>query len=350
MKFVFLLPDGFDPRGGVRRVMDYAELLGRRGHSCVVVSKDRELPPWLDAGKYSHFRIRHTSNPYYSVTCDVAWATGKRGGLRLRKMRRSRLKVYSVVMLESLNRPSHRAGSDAMLDDPYGQNWLYVANSSWLRDAVQDKGQRCERVLASPRSDIFRPDATPSPDKGRHPIVMCLQSRGQWKGSERSVAAIEHMKSKWAGRRSRIETRIFGPGKRPDFGRPLRKLGVIGVHELPAQYAAADVVLHSSAFEGWANIPFEAMCCGTPFVTFDTTGIHDFAVDGYNCRIVPPFDTEAMGEAALEILLDRGFREKLQRGCIETYKRFCMMDTVTDIEKIVVDELARLESQEEGGA
>lgn len=200
-------------------------------------------------------------------------------------------------------------------------------------------------VLASPRSDIFRLDAEPI-NKGRHPVIMCLQSRGQWKGSERSVAAIERAKSKWTGHRTRIETRIFGPGKRPDFGRPLRKLGIVGVHELPAHYAAADVVLHSSAFEGWANIPFEAMCCGTPFVTFDTSGIQDFAVDGYNCRIVPQFDTDAMGDAAAEILFDRGFREKLRRGCAETYKRFCMIDTVTDIERIVVGELARQETKE----
>lgn len=340
MRFAFLLPDGFDPRGGVRRVMDYAELLGQRGHECIVVSGDASIPPWLNSDKYRHFRLRCTSSPYYSVTCDVAWATGKRGGLRLRKMRRAKLKIFSVVMLESLNRPTHRADrADRMLADPYGQNWLYVANSSWLRDAVRARGQRCEMVLAAPRADIFRPDAPPA-DKGRHSVVMCLQSRGQWKGSERSVAAINYAKSKWT-RRNKIETRIFGPGKRPDFSRPLRKLGVVAVHELPAQYAAADVVLHSSAFEGWANVPFEAMCCGTPFVAFDTPGLQDFAVDGFNCRIVPPFDTDAMGEAMLEVLLDSGLRERLRRGCIETYKRFCMIDTVADIERVAANGLAR---------
>jgi len=342
VKFVFLLPDGFSPRGGVRRVVDYAELLGRRGHDCVVVSKDESLPPWLDASKYSNFRIRPTTNPYFSLTCDIAWATGKRGALRLRKMRRAKAKVYSVVMLESLNRPTHRSDmSDKMLSDPYGQNWLYVSNSSWLRDAVRAKGQRCELVLAAPRDDIFRPGVPPA-EKGRHPVVMCLQSQGHWKGSGRSVAAIEHVKSKWTSR-NRIETRIFGPGKRPGFGRPLRKLGIVGVHELPMHYSAADVVLHSSAFEGWANIPFEAMCCGTPFVSYNTPGIHDFAVDGYNCRIVPVFDEKAMGEAMLEILLDKPFRERLKQGCLETYRRFCMIDTVASIEKIAVRELARLE-------
>lgn len=345
MRFVFLLPDGFDPRGGVRRVMDYAEMLGRRGHDCVVASKDAVLPLWLDASRYSHFRLRPMSKPYFSVTCDVAWATGKRGALRLRKMRHAKLKVYSVVMLESMNRPAHRADkADRMLGDPYRQDWLYVANSTWLRDAVRAKGQQCERIVAAPRSDMFCPDVEPV-EKGKHPTVMCLQSRGHWKGSQRSVEAIEHLKSVWPLPRLRIETRIFGPGKRPGFRRPLRKLGIVAVHRLPGHYAAADVVLHSSAFEGWANIPFEAMCCSTPFVTFDTPGIQDFAVDGYNCRIVPQFDTAAMGEAVLEILLDRGMRERLQAGCAETYKRFCMIDTATDIEKMVADRLAGLEGE-----
>jgi glycosyltransferase involved in cell wall biosynthesis len=255
-------------------------------------------------------------------------------------MRRAKLKVYSVVMLESLNRPTHRADrADRMLADPYRQNWLYVANSSWLRDAVRARGQHCEMVLAAPRADIFRPDAAPA-DKGRHSVVMCLQSRGQWKGSERSAAAIGYARSRWTGG-GKIEVRCFGPGKPPAFGRPLRRLGVTAVHELPAHYAAADVVLHSSAFEGWANVPFEAMCCGTPFVTFDTPGIRDFAVDGFNCRIVPPFDTDAMGEAMLEVLLDRGLRERLRRGCAEMYRRFCAIDTVAEIERIAAVGLAR---------
>lgn len=336
MKFVFLLPDGLDARGGVRRVLDYAEMLGRRGHQCVIVSKDESLPEWFSANKYNHFTIRPPSRPYYSITCDVAWATGKRGGLRLRKMRHSALKIYSVVMLESMNRPEHRRDNeDRMLTDPYDQDWLYVANSSWLRNAVKEKSRKCELILAAPRSDMFRPNMKPNPLKGRHAVALCLQSRGYWKGSERSVNAIEHARSKWPHKR-RIESWMFGPGLPPKMPRPRRKFGICGVHDLGGLYRAADVVLHSSAFEGWANIPFEAMCCGTPFVTFDTPGIQDFAVDGYNCRIVKQFDEKAMADAILEILLDSRFREHLRWGCIETYKRFCAIDTVSEIERIVV--------------
>lgn len=345
MRFVFLLPDGFDPRGGVRRVVDYAELLGRAGHECVIVTNTDKLPAWLNPRHYTNFSLWPLGKRYFSITCDVAWATGNRGGKRLGMMRHAALKVYSVVMLESLNRREGRKkGRDDILTDPpdrKGQPWLYIANSTWLRNAVRAKKQKCEMIIAAPRAEIFHPDTPRSPLKGRHATVFCLGSRGDWKGSHRSAAAIGHARSKWSVRGRRIESWVFGPGKPSNPGRPLRRFGIVGVHQLPKLYAGADVTLHSSAFEGWANIPFESLCCGTPFVTFNTKGIGDFAVDGYNCRIVPAFDEQAMGDALLELLSNRRLRDQLRQGCIETFHRFCKIDTVGEIERIVTDGLAK---------
>ncbi|MBL6616324.1 MAG: glycosyltransferase family 4 protein [Reyranella sp.] len=91
---------------------------------------------------------------------------------------------------------------------------------------------------------------------------------------------------------------------------PADFLGFVNQRELPAVYAAADLlVLPSDARETWGLVVNEAMACGVPAVVSDAVGCGPDLVDAKATGAIFPFaDTEALAAAIQEVLsLDRAF-------------------------------------------
>lgn len=90
-------------------------------------------------------------------------------------------------------------------------------------------------------------------------------------------------------------------------------LGFCNQTEMPAAYAAADVlVLPSSGQETWGLVANEAQACGAPIVVSDACGCApDLAEDGSAGRVFPVANIEALS-AALRAMLDHPpSREKI---------------------------------------
>jgi len=87
-------------------------------------------------------------------------------------------------------------------------------------------------------------------------------------------------------------------------GAPLHRLGFLNQTEMPAAYAAADLlVLPSTARETWGLVANEALACGVPLVVSDAAGCApDLAGDGVAGRIVPVGDVRALALAIDEVL------------------------------------------------
>jgi len=83
-----------------------------------------------------------------------------------------------------------------------------------------------------------------------------------------------------------------------------RRANVIALgerHDLPAVYAAGDVVISSSAYgEGFSNTLAEGMACGLPAVATDVGDAR--TIVGDTGVICPPRDVEALAEAARGLL------------------------------------------------
>jgi glycosyltransferase involved in cell wall biosynthesis len=88
-------------------------------------------------------------------------------------------------------------------------------------------------------------------------------------------------------------------------GVSLHRLGFCNQTEMPAAYAAADVVvLPSGGRETWGLVANEAQACGVPIVVSDACGCApDLAGDGTAGRVFPFGDTEALS-SALRVILD----------------------------------------------
>ena len=96
----------------------------------------------------------------------------------------------------------------------------------------------------------------------------------------------------------------------------VRFLGRISDLELITLYSLADVFAFPSFFEGFGMPPLEAMACGAPVITSNTSSLPE--VTGDAAILVDPHDTNAIANAIARILGDEQLREELrQKGYLQ---------------------------------
>lgn len=94
-------------------------------------------------------------------------------------------------------------------------------------------------------------------------------------------------------------------------------VGYIEEEELPLWYAAATVFVFPSIYEGFGMPPLEAMACGTPVVTSNSSSLPE--VVGAAGITVPPYDPAGFAEAIDRLLRDEDLRDELRtRGFAQT--------------------------------
>ncbi len=85
------------------------------------------------------------------------------------------------------------------------------------------------------------------------------------------------------------------------------------VDDLRAAYAAMDVFVLPSLWEGAPYVLMEAMLCGLPAVVSNVPGNRDIVVNGLHGLVVPPSDPQALAEALAALVADPRRREEMGR-------------------------------------
>jgi glycosyltransferase involved in cell wall biosynthesis len=99
----------------------------------------------------------------------------------------------------------------------------------------------------------------------------------------------------------------------------VRFLGRVSDLELITLYSLADVFAFPSFFEGFGIPPLEAMACGAPVITSNTSSLPE--VTGDAAIQVDPHDIHALANAIARLLGDEHLREKLrQKGYLQAQK------------------------------
>lgn len=88
-------------------------------------------------------------------------------------------------------------------------------------------------------------------------------------------------------------------------------VGTVPEADIPAWYAAADVLAFPSVTEGFGLAALEAMAAGLPVVTSDLPVFREWLVPDRDALLVPVGDVQALAGALARALTDAGLRRRL---------------------------------------
>ncbi len=96
--------------------------------------------------------------------------------------------------------------------------------------------------------------------------------------------------------------------------------GFISDEEVVLYYSNARCLLLPSLYEGFGFPPLEAMACGCPVVTSNTSSLPE--VVGEASIMVNPYDTDSLAQAMREVLTNSKLRDNMVRKGLEQSKKF----------------------------
>ncbi|MBK9707206.1 MAG: glycosyltransferase family 4 protein [Acidobacteria bacterium] len=96
--------------------------------------------------------------------------------------------------------------------------------------------------------------------------------------------------------------------------------GYVEDSDLPALYSSAEAFIYPSLYEGFGLPPLEAMACGTPVITSNSSSLPE--VVGKAGLMHDPEDHLALTRSIVEILSDKDSREHFIRAGLEQASRF----------------------------
>ena len=96
--------------------------------------------------------------------------------------------------------------------------------------------------------------------------------------------------------------------------------GYVSESELAEIYNAVDLFVFPSLYEGFGMPPLEAMACGTPVITSNTSSLPEVVGDA--AIVVDPYDANKLVEEMYQLLTDDGLKEEMIRKGLRRSKMF----------------------------
>ncbi|MGR3292445.1 MAG: glycosyltransferase [Candidatus Scalindua sp.] len=135
-----------------------------------------------------------------------------------------------------------------------------------------------------------------------------------------------------AGDKGWLYKQIFEEVEDSDLKKEILFLGVVSDGDLPMLYNCADIFVYPSLYEGFGLPPLEAMACGIPVITSNTSSLPE--VIGDAGIMVDPTDVTSLCENMYNLLKDRGLWYHMSSKGLERSKLFSWDNTAKQILKI----------------
>jgi glycosyltransferase involved in cell wall biosynthesis len=335
VKITFVLHDFADyPIGGHKVVYEYANRLVRYGHSVTIVYLQdplRRYPHRFPLALLSWLN-RHRLRLIYKIgKPKISWFSLHRD---IKLVKATDLKARRVPNADAIFATWWRTASPVdecsrdkgakfhlvmdfapwMADQcELEKTWRLplkkIAISDWLADLVLQSGAPEEDVEVVPIAvdhDRFR---VINDVRGRAKRVAMLYSRVPYKRSELGLSVLLKCKAAIPN----LKASLFGPLEQQPAAPPswCEYHGYVSESELTKLYNAASIYLCSSAVEGFALPPAEAMACGCAVVTTDCGGNRDYAEHEKTALVSAPDDFESLANNVIRLLSDEELRVKI---------------------------------------
>ncbi|MDD3245398.1 MAG: glycosyltransferase family 1 protein [Methanosarcina sp.] len=112
--------------------------------------------------------------------------------------------------------------------------------------------------------------------------------------------------------------------------------GYVQDADLPALYNAADLFVYPSLYEGFGLPPLEAMACGCPVITSNTSSLPEVVGDAG--IMVDPYDIDGLADSMYKVLTDEGLRINMSKKGLDRAKMFswekCAKETFKVYEEV----------------
>ena len=105
--------------------------------------------------------------------------------------------------------------------------------------------------------------------------------------------------------------------------------------ELPRWYNAADLFIFPSFYEGFGLPPLEAMACGTPVITSNTSSLPEVVGDAG--IMIDPYDVDGLAKVMYEVLTNDSLREDMIKKGLKRAKMFSWKESAEKILKVYKD-------------
>ncbi|WP_273222498.1 glycosyltransferase family 4 protein [Geosporobacter ferrireducens] len=112
----------------------------------------------------------------------------------------------------------------------------------------------------------------------------------------------------------------------------IRMLGYVEDRDLPNLYGGASLFVFPSLYEGFGLPPLEAMACGTPVITSNTSSLPEVVGDA--AITINPYNTDEIAKAMYDVLINHKLAQSLIRKGYDRVKQFDWSTTAEKTLKI----------------
>lgn len=205
----------------------------------------------------------------------------------------------------------------------------------------------CERILAwsgVPSGKVVNvgcgvdPEYSPaaSPRLFPFPYLLCVSNRKGHKNELRTVQAFAR-----AGLPAELKL-VFTGAPAPELSACIQRhgmearihfAGVVPDAQMPGLYSNAEALVFASLYEGFGLPVLEAMACGTPVITSNTTALSELAA--HSALLVDPTSIEQIAAAMQRIVGDASLREGLRSKGLAQAARYSWESTATRVRRVL---------------
>jgi glycosyltransferase involved in cell wall biosynthesis len=110
-------------------------------------------------------------------------------------------------------------------------------------------------------------------------------------------------------------------------------VGLVPEEKFPSLYRGAEALIFLSLYEGFGLPVAEAMACGTPVVTANTTAMPEVAGDA--ALLVDPTSVEQIAEAMEQIVSDTSLRRQLREKGLARAAQLSWATTAARVDQVL---------------